>query len=67
MRRSGGAPLTLAQAQALVAAGQKLAAAPELESALQDLATFLKAAPSDVDALVYQAQALCLRAGFGGR
>ena len=50
-----------------MAAGQKLAAAPELESALQDLATFLKAAPLDVDALVYQAQALCLRADFGGR
>ena len=50
-----------------MAAGQKLAAAPELESALQDLATFLKAAPLDVDALVYQAQALCLLADFGGR
>ena len=65
VRRRGWARLVLAQA--LVATRQPGAALAEVETALQDLATFLKAAPADVDALVYQGQALHLRADLAGR
>ena len=65
MRRRGWARLVLAQA--LVAARQPREALAEVETALQDLATFLKAAPADVEALVYQGQALQLRADLEGR
>jgi eukaryotic-like serine/threonine-protein kinase len=65
VRRRGWARLVLAQA--LVASGQTVAATAETDAALQDLATFLKTAPADVDALVYQAQALHLRADLRDR
>jgi eukaryotic-like serine/threonine-protein kinase len=65
VRRRGWARLALAQA--LVAAQYPSAASTELEAALQDLATFLKDTPADVDALVFQAQALHLRADLQGR
>jgi len=57
----------LALAQALLATRQRAAAAQAVDVALVDLATFLKATPSDVDALVYQAQALHVRADLPGR
>jgi tetratricopeptide (TPR) repeat protein len=56
----------LSLAQALLALRQP-AAAQEVAAALQDLAVFLKASPTDADALVLQGQALHLRADLPGR
>ncbi len=56
----------LSLAQALLALRQP-AAAQEVAAALQDLTVFLKASPTDADALVLQGQALHLRADLPGR